>query len=274
MLSPDYRNMLKKEAKAYSIIQKSFKKQSKFLKENAQDLYENHVYLISLEYNKLSNTNVNLYPDSKGRQDEVRWDTPLEWFWRAMWIAQLIEDLEIPISKAFEQWYKREYNKFRQLLNENWINYYANAKTDYAKDRWLLNLSDYKWAISFTTKWDVIRTLKEWIDQHLSRTDMQERINAIDPILFWLPRARTIAVTEMAKAYEYGNKQPIQALNDAWILMEKHRLTVWDERVRPEHEMAEQEWWLEFNEIFQSVWVDTPPWGVNCRCTIQYRRKR
>ena len=38
MLSQDYRNLLRKESKVYSMIQKSFKKQRKYLKENIKDL--------------------------------------------------------------------------------------------------------------------------------------------------------------------------------------------------------------------------------------------
>lgn len=274
MLSQDYRNLLRKEAKLYSIVQKSFKKQRKYLEENIQDLYENHIYIISIEYNILQNQHVNLYPDKKSRKDEVWWDNPMQWFRRAMWVNELIEDMKLPLEKAFEHWYKKQYRKFRQLLKDNEIEYYPYNASEYAIKRWELNISNYKWSISHTTKRDVINTLKEWIDNHESRTDIQKKINSIDDKLFWLPRARTIAVTETAKAYEFWNRQPIEALQNVWIQMEKKWLTVWDDRVRPEHMECEEEWWQPIDHIYDSVWVDMPPWWVNCRCTMQYQRVR
>ena len=72
MLSQDYRNLLRKEAKIYSIVQKSFKKQRKYLEENIRELYENHVYVINIEYNILQNEHVHLYPEQKGWKDEIR----------------------------------------------------------------------------------------------------------------------------------------------------------------------------------------------------------
>ena len=274
MLSQDYRNLLRKESKIYSIVQKSFKKQRKYLDENIRDLYENHIYIISIEYNILQNEHVHLYPDKKSWKDEMRWDDPMQWFRRAMWVDALIEDLKLPLEKTFEHWYKRSYRKFRKLLEWNWIDYYPYKASDYANKWWELNLSNFKWSISHTTKRDVINVLKNWIDNHLSWWDIQKEINKVDDKLFWLPRARAIAVTETAKAYEYGNRQPIEALENVWIKMQKKRLTVWDDRVRPEHMECEEEWWMPVDYVYPSVWTDMPPWWVNCRCTLQYQRVR
>ncbi len=273
MLSQDYRNLLRKESKVYSMIQKSFKKQRKYLNENIKDLYENEIYIINIEYNILKNEHVHLYPE-KWWKDEIFGSDPMDWFRRAMWIYEMIEDLELPIEKVFEHWYKRSYRKFAKLLRENEIDYYPNQASEYANKRWELNLSNYKWSISHTTKRDVINTLKNGIDNNLSRQEIQRDINKIDEKLFWLPRARAIAVTETTKAYEYGNLQPIQALNDAWIQMQKRWLTVGDDRVRPEHQECEDEWWKPIDYIYPSVKTDVPPWWVNCRCTIQYSRVR
>ena len=275
MLSQDYRNLLRKESKIYSIVQKSFKKQKKYLDENIKDLYENHIYIINIEYNLLNNEHVHLYQEEKkGRTEEVRGDDPMEWFRRAMWINALIEDLELPLEKVFEHWYKRGFRKFRNMLKNEWIDYYPNKASEYAKQRWELNLSNYKWSISHTTKRDVINTLKNGIDNHMTRNEIQKEINKIDERLFGLPRARAIAVTETTKAFEYWNLQPIQSLQDAWIEMEKKRLTVGDDRVRETHQEAEAEWRQNIDYIFPSVGVTMPPWWVNCRCTMQYRRKR
>lgn len=275
MLSQDYRNLLHKESKIYAKIQKALKKQKKYFDENWKDLYENWIYIINIEYNILKNEHVHLYPEEKKNwKDEVFGDDPMEWFRRAMWIYEMIEDLQLPLEKVFEHWYKRSYRKFSKLLKENAIDYYKNKPSEYAKEWWELNLSNYKWAISYTTKWDVVNTLKNGIDNHLTIWEIQKEINQIDERLFGLPRARAIAVTETTKAYEYGNLQPIRALEEAWITMEKRWLTVWDERVRPTHQECQDEWWMPIEYIYPSVWVGFPPWWVNCRCTIQYHRKR
>lgn len=71
-LSVDYRRLLRKEIKAYTIIQKSFKKQSKFLEDNVEDLYDNYAINIGLAYNYLSNAYVHIYPDTKGREEEYQ----------------------------------------------------------------------------------------------------------------------------------------------------------------------------------------------------------
>lgn len=275
MLSQDYRNLLRKESKVYSMIQKSFKKQRKYLNENIKDLYENEIYIINIEYNILKNEHVHLYPEEKKNwKDEVFGNDPMDWFRRAMWIYEMIEDLQLPIEKVFEHGYKRSYRKFARLLRENGMEYYPNKPSEYANKRWELNLSNYKWAISHTTKRDVINTLKNWIDNNLSWWEIQRDINRIDERLFGLPRARAIAVTETTKAYEYGNLQPILQLQDAWIQMEKRWLTVGDDRVRPSHQECQDEWWKPIDYIYPSVWVDLPPWWVNCRCTMQYKRVR
>lgn len=273
MLSQKQKSLTYREAKLYSIVQKSFKKQRKYFEENVQDLYENHVLVVTAEYNILQNENVNLFP-KKGRENEVRGNDPMDGFRRAMWLYEMIEDLQLPIEKVFERWYKTQYRKFARLLSENGIDYYPNLPSDYANKRGDLQLSNYKWTISHTTKRDVISVLKEWIDNNESWGTIQRRIYAVDDKLFGLPRARAIAVTETAKAYEYGNRQPIQALQDAWIEMEKKWLTVWDDRVRPEHMECENEGRVPIDYNYPSVGVDMPPWGVNCRCTLQYQRKR
>jgi hypothetical protein len=67
-LSADYRRLLNREAKIYSVIQKNFKKQSKFFMENVQDLYEKYPLNISIAWNNLNNQQVHLYPDKKNRE--------------------------------------------------------------------------------------------------------------------------------------------------------------------------------------------------------------
>lgn len=271
-LSADYRRLLNKENKAYSIIQKSFKKQRDYLEKNLQDLYENYTINIGLERNYLqNNSHVHLYRE-KGWEKIVS-EEPLWWFWIEMWVNDLIEDLMPSIKRWVEKWYKRSYRLFEPLLLENWFRYYTDVISNYANERWELNLSNYRWAISFTTKHDVVEILKNWIDNNLTYNEVAKQINLKNEVLFSKSRARTIAVTEMWKAYEYGNRQPVQQLMSVWIEMEKKRQTCDDAKVRPEHMACEQEGRVDADYIYPSVWVPIPPWWVNCRCTILYARK-
>lgn len=269
VLSADYRRMLRKEVKAYSIIQKSFNKQSKFLEENVEDLYLNYTVNIGLAYNYVNNAYVHIYPDKKGREDEYQ-EEPLAWFWRAMGLEEMLEYLGPVIAKSYEKWYKLSYRLFKEALEKNGFNYYPELITNYENYWGALNLSNYKGAISYTTKKDVLNILKNGIDNHLSGTEIRKQIHDYNPILFSKARARAIAVTETHRAYEYGNLQPMQQLASVGIPVRKKRLTVGDDRVRPEHMECEEMGRVDLNYTYPSVWVDIPPGGVNCRCTILY----
>ena len=271
-LSVDYRRLLRKENKCYSIIQKSFKKQREFLDNNLQDLYEKYTINIELARNYLNNTHVHIYPDKKSREDVVN-EEPLGWFRRAMWVDDMINDLKPQIRKWVEKWYKRSYRLLEPLLIENWFRYYYDVISNYENMRGELNLSNYKWAISYTTKHDVIEILKNWIDNNLTRWEVAKQINEKNEMLFGKPRARSIAVTEMWKAYEYWNYQPVQQLMSVWIEMEKKRQTCDDSKVRPEHMECEELGWVPADYVYPSVWVPIPPWWVNCRCSCLYARK-
>jgi len=272
-VSADYRRLLKRELKIRTIIEKSFKRQSEFLQNNVKDLYENYKLNIEITRNNLNNEHVHLYPDKKDRYD-VENNEPLWWFRKEMWVDDLLEDMKPQIKKAVEKWYKRSFRLFEPLLIENWFRYYYDTIDNYANKRWELQLSNYKWAISFTTKHDVIQILKNWIDNHLTVDEVAKQIESKSEVLFWKWRANTIAVSEMWKAYEYWNYQPIKQLSDVWIEMEKKRETCHDSRVRPEHRECEEEWRVNLSHIYSSVWVDIAPWWPNCRCTMLYRRKK
>lgn len=272
-VSADYRRLLKRELKIRTIIEKSFKKQSEFLQNNVKDLYENYKLNIEITRNNLNNEHVHLYPDKKDRYD-VENNEPLWWFRKEMWVDDLLEDMKPQIKKAVEKWYKRSFRLFEPLLIENWFRYYYDTIDNYANKRWELQLSNYRWAISFTTKHDVIQILKNWIDNHLTVDEVAKQIEAKSEVLFWKWRANTIAVSEMWKAYEYWNFQPIAQLQSVWIEMEKKRETCHDSRVRETHRQCEEEWRVSVDYIYPSVWVDIAPWWPNCRCTMLYRRKK
>lgn len=270
-VSADYRRLLKRELKVRTIINKSFKRQRAFLQDNVKELYEKYKYNIEITWNNLQNEHVDIF--KKSRYD-IENDEPLWWFRKEMWLYDLIGDLKPQIWKAVEKWYKKSFRLLEPLLAENWFRYYTDIISNYSNKRWELNLSDYKWSISHTTKYDVIEILKNWIDNNLTVDEVAKQIEKKSEVLFGNWRANTIAITEMWKAYEYWNFQPIKQLSDVWIQMEKKRETCHDSRVRETHRQCEDEWRVDLDYIYPSVWVDIAPWWVNCRCTMLYRRKK
>lgn len=266
-VSADYRRILRKEVKAYTIIQKSFAKQEKFLMENLEELYTKFPLNISMAFNYLNQTPT-IYP-KKDRKTEYT-EEPLWWFRREMWIDEMIEQLQVQIWKWTEKWYKTTRRKFRKILEANWFVYSSDIISNYAKDRWELHLSNYRWVIWHTTKFDVIKVLKEWIDNNRTYTQVRDEIVKVNEKLFGKPRARTIAVTEMWKAYEYGNIQPMRQLQSVWVDILKQRQTCEDSKVRPEHMECENLGRVPLDFVYP-LGVQYPPGWVNCRCTILYK---
>lgn len=269
-LPVNYRRILTNEVKASTICQKSFKKQRKVLMVNLKDLYENYQYNVELCFNQLQNVKVDLYKKIDWQYIMNNWEV-LEWLRTAMWLYDMIEELKTPIIKAVEKWYKKTYRLLERKLAENWFTYYPELWTDYANMRGELNMSTYKWAISYTTKREVINTIKQWYDNGRDYTMLSEQIEKINKKLFWLPRAKTIAVTEIWKAYEYWNYQPVKLLNSVWIPIKKKRQTCDDSKVRETHMECEMEWRVDLDFEYPSVWQKICPEWVNCRCTMLYQ---
>jgi len=265
----NYRRIGRDETKAYTICQKSFNRQKAFLEENLEKLYTDYRYNIELSYNFLKNAVVHIYPDKKEREYEYG-EEPLAWFWREMGLEDMIEDLKKPISNAVEKGYKKRYRLFEAVLIKNGFEYYPNLITDYAIKFWELNLSNYRGAISYTTKRDVIRTIKDGIDNNLTVDQLARNIQDISLRLFNRARARAIATTEIGKAYEFGNYQPVEQLNSVGVPIRKLRQTCNDSKVRPEHAACEAEGRKPLSYVYPATWVDICPEWVNCRCTMLY----
>lgn len=66
----NHRRIRQNEVKVYTICQKSFAKQYKFLMDNLENLYTNYRYNIEMCYNLLNNETVHIYPDKKSWEDE------------------------------------------------------------------------------------------------------------------------------------------------------------------------------------------------------------
>ena len=89
---------------------------------------------------------------------------------------------------------------------------------------------------------------------------------------FSVTRAKNIAVYEVGNAYEHGNMLVAKELQDAGLVMQKHWLTVGDDRVRPAHRANQAEGWIPLDDAFQNG-SDRPPTDPKCRCTLQMRRE-
>lgn len=266
-VSADYRRLLKKEAKAYTIVQKSFKKQEQFLMDHLEELYTKFPLQISLAYEHL-NKAPNLY--KKGREQETS-SEPLGSFRAEMWVNDMVNQLEKPISKGVEKWYKTTRNKFKKILTQNAIVYNAWIILNYAREWSVLQLSNFRWAISHTTKFEVIKVLKEGLDNNRTYNQVKDKIHKINQVIFGKPRARTIAVTEMGKWYEYWNVHPMRELQAVWVQVLKKRQTCNDGKVRPDHMECEELGRVPLEFIYPSVKVPYPPGWPNCRCTNQHR---
>jgi SPP1 gp7 family putative phage head morphogenesis protein len=117
---------------------------------------------------------------------------------------------------------------------------------------------------------EVITVLKNGLDNSLTPEQVAKDIEAIQPRVFSKARARTIATTEIGKAYEYGNYMPVQQLNSVGVNVKKYWLTCNDARVRPEHMACEEEGRKPLDYVYPSVGVEICPEGVNCRCSMEY----
>lgn len=80
----------------------------------------------------------------------------------------MFENLGPVIARSYEKGYKLSYRLFKEKLEENGFRFDSSLITNY-QDYWgELNLSNYKGAISYTTKHDIIKILKDGIDNHIA----------------------------------------------------------------------------------------------------------
>src|SRR5258706_7911150 len=86
-------------------------------------------------------------------------------------------------------------------------------------------------------------------------------------------RAKLIAVTEMGNAYQEGNLIVARDLADSGLTIEKHWLTVGDDRVDPDCSANAKEKWIPVDNAFSSG-GQRPLAHPRCRCVLQYRRAK
>ena len=182
--------------------------------------------------------------------------------WSKLWIDKLIYSLWKEIGKAAKLWIKiiwKIFNIDTWLTEETYLTKWTNEQTQ-----------DYYWSLNNETKRQLLYTIKQAIDNGWSVDKLQEEIIKIDEVIFWKGRAKTIAITEIHRAYEWWKFTPMEELSNQGKIVQKFRLTCNDDKVRETHMEAQDEGRVDIDYIFPSVWVKMPPWWYNCRCNLLY----
>ena len=148
------------------------------------------------------------------------------------------------------------------LRNEGAVRYMQALRT--------LHLSDYMGSISKTTKDEIIGAVT---DSVMNGSTYQEVAGMIEKMgeegVFSAARAQRIATNEIAKAYAFGNNEPLKEYK------ERTGREVWKSWIAeadpcPICLANAGEGWIKFDQSFSSG-DGTDPAHPNCRCAIAYR---
>ena len=88
-----------------------------------------------------------------------------------------------------------------------------------------------------------------------------------------MSRSQLIATTEIGTAYEEGNAEFAQNIEDGGIEMEKLWVTSHDDKVSDGCQANEDLGWVEMDYEYPDEGVTQPPRFPGCRCYQQYRQK-
>lgn len=148
------------------------------------------------------------------------------------------------------------------LRNEGAVRYMQALRT--------LHLSDYMGSISKTTKDEIIGAVT---DSVMNGSTYQEVAGMIEKMgdegVFSAARAQRIAVNEVAKAYAFGNNEPLKEYKER---TGKEVFKSWIAEADPCDICIKNagQGWITLNQSFSSG-DDTDPAHPNCRCAIAYR---
>lgn len=147
-----------------------------------------------------------------------------------------------------------------------------SAAVRYMQDLHDLHLSNRYGSISNTTKQDVLSAITDSVLKGDTYSQVAKRIEGMgEEGVFSAARAQRIAVNEIAKAYGFGNRQPLQEYKTrtgrqvwkAWI-------TVGDDLVSEICQENEKQGYILFDEAFASGDMNEPS-HINCRCSVAYK---
>ena len=180
--------------------------------------------------------------------------------WSKLGIDRLVEDLSVEVSKAVKLW--------QRLINKLfWTDFWEDDYTEEWKNN---QYEDYYWSLNLETKRQLLWVIKQAIDWNWGIEKLQSEIIKIDDVVFWKGRAKTIAITETHRAYEWWKFSPMLNLKNQGKIVQKFWLTCNDDRVRETHMEAQNEGRVDIEYIYPSLWVQTPPWWFNCRCSLLF----
>lgn len=184
----------------------------------------------------------------------------------------IVDDMEKYASIVMLKAGQNSVRKFRlsdagisfDLTNEGAVRYMQSLRT--------LHLSDRYGSVSQTTKEEIISAVSDSVSNGSTYSQIAGRIQDMGEAgVFSAARAQRIAVNEIAKAYGFGNAQPIKEYKErtgrqAW----KTWVTVGDDLVSDICRANEKQGWILFDEAFSSGDM-TEPSHVNCRCAVAYK---
>ena len=241
------------EYKLRKTVYNWLKQQFSYIKRHREKLYAKPNSWIWLQYKEAEDLTVHEFRQASGM------------YW-------MISAMHPDVEKILISWYRARRASMKKQFAELDLEFSVkNEAIDEYMNNWTkINLSDFKGSISRTTKSDVISIFQEAYAKQTSIADIQKEINALEPNLFDMARAKRIAVTEMWNAFEAGNAIPIKEAINMWQKAEKMRSTVWDMKVDDICAMNEQDGWIPFDQAHSSG-DDMPLAHCNCRCTELYR---
>lgn len=151
-----------------------------------------------------------------------------------------------------------------------------NEATKYTQMLEELHLSEKQGSIYATTKTQILEVVNEGIEQGLSYGQMADKIRKTQPFVFSKARAELIAVTEIGRAYEYGNWLPMKDLETQGATVLKEWITVWDDKVRETHRQNERDGFIPLNQKFSGTNdLYAPAKNIDpfrCRCATGYKK--
>lgn len=126
--------------------------------------------------------------------------------------------------------------------------------------------------INETSKAELRNVLARGVDNGWSYERVARAIRDVFNI-FSSTRAHLIAVTEIGNAYQEGNMIVARDLQASGLTVEKHWLSVGDDRVDPDCQANDDEGWLPVTDAFSSG-NQRPLAHPRCRCVLQFRRAK
>lgn len=138
-----------------------------------------------------------------------------------------------------------------------------------------LHLSKAQWSIYKTTEEQIMLIANQAIEQWTSYTKVAEEIQETQPFVFSRARAELIGITEIGRAYEFGNWLPMKDIERQGGTVMKRWITAWDDKVRASHRANWLDWWIALDQNFSWTWdLYAPAKKVEpfrCRCATIYQ---